>query len=77
MKKKQKLIAATVIVWAMLSAIGAFVYALIGTRTPIEEPVFQSMWGWHLLMFAIYLLPVTVIILGLVLWLEHKLFPSK
>jgi hypothetical protein len=76
-RKKQKLIAATVIVWAMVTAIGAFLYALIETRSPIEEPVFQSMWGWHLLMFAIYFLPISLIILGVILWFEHRHFPSE
>jgi uncharacterized membrane protein len=76
-QKKQKLITATVIVWAMVTAIGAFLYALIETRSPMEEPVFQSMWGWHLLMFAIYVLPICLIVLAVTLWIEHKLLSSK
>lgn len=75
-QNKQKRMAATVILWAIVTAVGAFLYALIQTRSPIEEPVFQSMWGWHLLMFAIYLLPVALIILGIVLWLEHRYLTS-
>jgi MFS family permease len=76
-QKRQKLIGATVIVWAIITTIGAFLYAYIGTRSPIEEPMFRSMWGWHLLMFAIYVLPISLIILGVVLWLEYRLFSSK
>jgi len=74
---KQKIIAVTVFVWAVITGLGAYLYALIKTRSPIEEPVFESMWGWHLLMFALYVLPICLIVLAVTLWIEHKLLSSK
>lgn len=76
-QRKQKVIAATIILWAVITAVGAYLYAFIRMRASLEEPVFDSMWGWHLLMFAIYVLPISLIILAVLLWLEYRLLSSS
>jgi len=74
---KRRPILITIIVWFFLTVFSAYLYARIKVKTPLSEPVFDSTWGWHLLMFAIYLLPVFVIALVLILWLETKLLATK
>lgn len=75
-QSKQRVIAITVVLWAIITILGAYLYALIQMRTPTEEPVFVSMWGWHLWMYAIYVLPISFIILAVILWLESRLLSS-
>ena len=74
---KRKAILVTIIVWFVLTVFSAYLYARIKVKTPLSEPVFESMWGWHLLMFGIYLLPIFVIALILILWIEMKLLQKK
>ncbi len=69
---KRKPILITILVWFALTALSGYLYARIKVQTPVSEPVFASMWGWHLLMFAIYLLPIYVIVLGVIIWLERR-----
>jgi hypothetical protein len=71
-RTKKKLIGFTIIAWAIIIGLGAYLYALLRARSPIAEPVFVSMWGWHLLTFAIFVLPPCLLVLIFIIWLEHR-----
>ena len=63
--------------WCLLVCLIGFLYARRRIYSPDAVPGYETMWSFQLAMFAIFRLPILVLILVGVLFLEGKLFSKR
>jgi len=61
-----------IVVWAVAVAVYAYVYVTSRIALPGAEG-YERLWDWQLFFFAIGRLPLLVIVLGVILWLERRI----
>ena len=67
---KSKVIASTVLLWLVASALYAYYYVISILRSPEEYDAYARNWKFQLLMFSIFRLPILVLALPLIIYLE-------
>ena len=67
----------TNLAWLIFILIMALVYAHNRLNSPVADPGYETTWSFQLLMFSFFRLPIYLVALIVVLWLEKKyLSPS-
>ena len=61
-----------IVVWAVAVAVYAYVYVTSRIALPGAEG-YERLWDWQSFFFAIGRLPLLVILLGVILWLERRI----
>ena len=74
---KRKVVTATIIVWATLTIVFAYVYVLIGATWPPVSDEYVTRWDYRLGFFALTCFPVLLLVLMLILLIEWKYLPEK
>jgi hypothetical protein len=72
MSKLKSTVIATLVVWAVVTLSYAYLYVTSRTGLAGAEG-YEAEWDWQLFFFAITRLPLLLIVLGIVLWLERRL----
>ena len=68
---------ATVLLWVGVTAVCAYAYAFDRVTSPDAIRGYETSWRFQLTMFSIFRLPLFVVVLGLLLWLERHFWSGK
>jgi hypothetical protein len=63
-----------VVGWILVTAIAAYLFAYLGVHSPTAVPGYETEWRFHLVMFAVFVLPFLACGLALLLWIERRWF---
>ncbi len=67
----------TVTAWCLLVVLAGYSYARSRIYSPEATPGYETTWSFQLVMFAIFRLPILVIVLAGGLFLETKLLRNR
>jgi hypothetical protein len=65
------------VLWFVITSISAYAYALHRVTSPDAIPGYETAWDFQLFTFSISRLPLFVVALILVLWLERRFLPKR
>lgn len=73
---KRSMMAWIIVIWVLATA--AYAYLYVTTRVALPDAVgYEADWSWQLFFFALVRLPILILILGALLYVEHRLWSGK
>ena|SRR5436190_5458539 len=76
-KMKALVIGSTVCLWLIATSAGAYFYALARIGAPDGSLGYEATWRFQLVMFSIFRLPLFLVALALVLWVENRFLSGQ
>jgi hypothetical protein len=61
----------TTLLWLIVTGCCGYFYALTRVTSPTAIPGYETTWKFQLVMFSIFRLPLFVLSLGIILWVER------
>ena len=70
----KKLYATTIAFWVILVVLWFFFYVNNRIHSPDATPGYETTWSFQCVMFLIFRLPISIVLLSLILFVENKLW---
>ena len=70
-RRRQLLIATTVLLWLLVTGVSAYLYALSRVSSPLAERGYETTWSFQLTMFSVFRLPFFAALLAVALSIIH------
>ena len=73
---RRNIVISTIVLWAIASGVYAFIYISETIALPDAEG-YEKLWDWQLFFFSLVRLPILLVLLLVVLWLEYRFLPDR